>query len=214
MRTFPAGLNRTVLFVVGLMLLIGGLWALWPWLGRTVEVATPSWAGGITADPEARIAEGAPDLLELAWSPAVVIGLGIVLAVLGIAWLLRQLPRSGRAGTLRFTDDPAAGATTMDPKVLESAVADAAEALPRVSSARAVLRGSAGAPNLLLHIEADPAARLGELTEALETGVAADAARSLGRPLEHLAIHYSVARNASGVRTGLQPAAGTAPRSS
>ncbi|MCO1337816.1 hypothetical protein BJH93_02760 [Kocuria polaris] len=200
-----------MLFVLGLALLVGGLWALWPWVGRTLDVTTPSWAAGITADPEATIAAAAPDLLELAWSPAVVMGMGIVLVALGIAWLLRQIPRSGRAGTLRFTDNPASGATTMDPKVLESAVAAAAEALPRVSSARAVLRGSAGAPNLLLHVEADPAAHLGDLTRALEEGVGADAALSLGRPLEHLAIHYAVARKGSGVRTGVQPTAGMAP---
>lgn len=207
MRTFPAALNRTLLLLLGLALLIGGAWCLWPWAGETLNLATPAWAATVAPAPGAVIAPGATEALELAWMPAAVIAAGVVLVLLGLLWLLRQIPRSGRAGTLRFSGNPAAGTTRMDPKVLESAVADAAEALPRVASARAVLRGSAGSPDLLLHVEADPGADLGELTAALAANVTDDVALCLGTPLEHLAIHYSVARKTSGVRTGTQPAA-------
>lgn len=202
MRKYPAVLNRTALLVIGVVLVFGGLWALWPWAGRTMGWTTPEWAAGLTADAETAIAPGATDALEQPWLPAAAIAAGAILLLLGVGWLLRQLPRTGRAGTLRFTEDTSTGTTTMEPRVLEAAAADAAGALPQVRSAHAVLRGSAGAPDLLLYVEAEPSANLGELTRTLEAGVAADVALSLGRPLEHLAIEYSVARDASPVLAG------------
>ncbi|MFB0835980.1 Asp23/Gls24 family envelope stress response protein [Arthrobacter halodurans] len=194
MRTFPAALNRTLLIAMGLVLLAGGLWAVWPWAQATAGWTTPAGATGLVADPEAGVAPGAAGALEQPWLPAAVIGAGVVLVFLGLAWLGRQVPRTGRAGPLRFTEDPGAGSTTMEPKVLEAAASDAAAALPGVDAARAVLRGSIGAPVLVLHVHAEPNTRLADLTEKLTAGVASDVVRCLGTPLRHLAIEYSVAK--------------------
>lgn len=192
MRSLPGTLNRTLLIIIGFVLLLGGLWLLWPWLKTTLDLSAPSGVSGILADPAAAMAPGAAGVLEQSWLPAAMIVVGMIVLLLGLAWLGRQIPRSGRAETLRFTSDPGAGSTTMDPKVLESAVAQAAAALPQVAAAKALLRGSVGAPDLLLQVHAEPATHLPGLTKTLTEQIAADVALCLGHPLEHLAIEYSV----------------------
>lgn len=189
MSFLPAKLNRTLLIIIGFVMLVGGLWLIWPWFQTTLGL---TGASGLLVDPEAAMAPGAPDVLEQSWMPAALIVVGMIVLLLGLAWLGRQIPRSRRAETLRFTADPGEGSTTMDPKVLESAVSEAAAALPQVAAAKAMLRGSAGAPDLLLQVHAEPAANLPELTATLTEQIAADVVLCLGNPLEHLAIEYSV----------------------
>lgn len=195
MRTYPTALNRTLLIIIGCVLLVGGLWIVWPWLAATTGWSTPSGASGLLAQPGASVAPGATGLLEQQWLPATLIAVGAIILLLGLAWLGRQVPRTQRAETLRFTADPGAGSTTLDPKVLESAAANAAVALPQVAAAKAVLRGSAEAPDLMLHVHTEPSTSLPELTATLTAGVAADVVQCLGRPLQHLAIEYSVAKS-------------------
>lgn len=195
MRSFPATLNRTLLIIIGFVMLAGGLWLIWPWFQTTVGLRVPEGASGLLADPSADLAPGATDVLEQSWMPAALIVVGMIVLLLGLAWLGRQVPRSRRAETLRFTADPGAGTTTLDPKVLESAVSQAAAALPQVAAAKAMLRGSVGAPDLLLQVHAEPAVHLPHLTATLTEQIAADVVLCLGHPLEHFAIEYSVEKS-------------------
>jgi hypothetical protein len=117
---------------------------------------------------------------------------GIVLAVLGLLWLIAQLPRKNEAAPYRFDTDAGAGVTTCAPRVLCGAVESAAGEIADVNSAAAVLRGSGSAPELTLKLTVSDQADLSRVLDDVTRRVAADLARSLGTPLALLAVSLDV----------------------
>jgi hypothetical protein len=117
---------------------------------------------------------------------------GVVLAVLGLLWLIAQLPRKNEAAPYRFDSDAGAGVTTCPPRVLCGAVQTAAAEIDDVNSAAAVLRGSGNAPELTLKLMISDQADVGQVMDEVRRRVATDLSRSLGTPLALLAVSLDV----------------------
>lgn len=125
----------------------------------------------------------------------VIIGVsGLLLAVLVIAWLVAQLPRSERAEPYRISDDPAAGLTTVSARVLSDAVTDDVLSLPGVESADVVVRGAVDAPELVMSVSARTDADLTGLLAELRSGVPERFGRAVDTPVRHVGVRLDLLR--------------------
>ncbi|PQZ95053.1 hypothetical protein CQ018_06930 [Arthrobacter sp. MYb227] len=195
MRHSEGTWNRVALALWGLGLLAAASWVLWPALvgllwNEDAANTTRYWG----ADGARRVLDFPGGIAFADWFAAAVIVLGLLLLVLAVSWLIRQLPRTPRAGTLKLEDDVANGTTTMQPSVLEGALKHMAEDDPAVQSAQVALHGSANFPGLLLRITAEPWARLPDLSRSLSERLQQALELSLGVEAEDTAIEFSVAR--------------------
>ena len=195
MRHSEGTRNRVALALWALVLLAAASWVLWPALARLLwneDAANTTRYWG--ADGTGRVLDLPGEIAFADWFAAAVIALGLLLLVLAVSWLIRQLPRTPRAGTLKLEDDVTHGTTTMQPSVLEGALKRMAEENPAVQSAQVALHGSANFPGLLLRITAEPWARLPELSRSLSERLRQALELSLGVNAEEIAIEFSVAR--------------------
>lgn len=142
MREHAGAANRTWLIILGILFLAAGVLA--------VLIATGALSGlAAASDP---ILADAAELLageSAAWA---VLLAGVVLGILGLWWLLAQIPRSKKAGTFRLQEDPARGITVCDPGVLAAAVSNETEQLPGVVSSSVRLRGTADEPDVAMKV--------------------------------------------------------------
>lgn len=187
MRQFATGLNRTWLGILGLALLLFGLASVAIGTGVAARLLT---SGGLNSG----------DHLLGAWvrdvfaNTAAVIGVGVlagIVVVLGLAWLLAQIPRTNAATPLRFHDE-ADGLTTCSPAVLTDALCADVRTLPGVSDADAVLRGTADRPELTLRLNADERTDIPALLHQVQDGPAANLRTALGVPLSLLAVQVDI----------------------
>jgi hypothetical protein len=139
----PARLNRSLLTLIGLILLLAGAYAALRGLG----VLTPL-LGQSPQDPLLPPGVSAPG-----WLPAAAIALGVIVALLCLGWLLAQTrARAHRPGTWRFTDAAEQGSTAMASTAAAHAVAAEIETYTGVHTARAVLTGDRAHPQLHLNL--------------------------------------------------------------
>lgn len=193
MRHHASGLNRAWLFVVGLLLvlvgaagLVIGTGLLAP-IGRSVGLAlTRPEAGSKIAGQATASAFGSTAVVVL------VVAVGVVLALLGVLWLVAQVPRTREARPLRLEDDPHRGLTRLDPGVLTDALTSQVEALAGVQSASAVLRGDARNPDLTLKVTAGERTDLRRLLEAIEAGPVRDLGVALDTQVRRLGVQLEV----------------------
>ncbi|QXJ21691.1 alkaline shock response membrane anchor protein AmaP [Actinomadura graeca] len=138
----PAHLNRTGLILFGLLLALPGAAALARGLGAFGDRRASS---AVLSD---RVRDYAGDH---SWFWPAVTAAAVVLALLGLAWLLAQA-RSSRLHALRLEPEPREGGTRLPAK----AVTDALEAeigdYPGVRNVRARLLGTSGRPRLRLNV--------------------------------------------------------------
>ena len=147
----PARINRTGLLLLGVVLIAAG----GAGFARGLGVFGNARASAPVLTGEARRFADAHG-----WFWPVVAAAAVVLALLGLAWLLAQL-RSGRLGGLALEPDPGAGRTLVEAKAIAGALeADIGE-YPGVSKTRVRLIGSSKGAELHLNIaygqDADPA---------------------------------------------------------
>jgi hypothetical protein len=194
MRRTAARLNRSWLAVIGLVLLIAGLVGLgvqlqlWQQLLPGLAVTWPSPGNPLLGDA---------GWLDAAWFPAVAAALGVVLALLGVLWLVAQVPRRDAAKPFRLHDSAADGLTRCAPGVVTDAVEAQVEAVPGVRSASAVLRGSATNPDLTVRVAVSDDADLVRLLTTLDTDVASDVGTALDTRLARLGVVVDVDRGSS-----------------
>ncbi|HET9648324.1 MAG TPA: hypothetical protein VFP34_08845 [Microlunatus sp.] len=192
MRQFAGRLNRVWLTVIGIVLTLTGVLTASIGLGLLGRVVSPS-AGITVPETSDRIfGPGTAGLFEQPGAIAAVAVVGLVLGLLGLAWLLSQLPRSNAAKAFRLQDDAVRGLTVCHPDVLTAAVEDDAETLPGVTKAQAVIRGTAGAPELTLKITANDRSDIAQLLLALQSETAGHLAIALETPLRHLAAQIDI----------------------
>jgi hypothetical protein len=192
MRRTAARLNRSWLAVVGVLLLLAGA------VGIGVQLQL--WERllpGATWPPAGAPLLGEAAWLDAAWLPAVVVAAGLVLALLGVLWLLAQVPRRDAAKPFRLHDSAADGLTRLDPDVLTDVVTQQLRAMPGVSSASAVLRGSAASPDLTVRVTVADDVDLPRLLSEVDGRVASDVATALDTPLARLGVLVDVDRSAS-----------------
>ncbi|MCP9622102.1 alkaline shock response membrane anchor protein AmaP [Nocardia otitidiscaviarum] len=166
----PARLNRSLIALVGVLLLAAGGYLI---------AAQRGWVGWV--DRSQPLTPGAAE--PPTWVFYAVIAGAAVLALLCLRWLSVQLFRLPSAVTWQLAEAKSAGRTTLSSATAARAVAADIESFDTVASAAAWLSGPGRAPELHLVVTATPEADLTELRrrilgeavarlrEALEVGV-------------------------------------------
>ena len=195
MRQLAGGLNRGWLAAIGIVLLIvgvAGTLATTGVLGQLLAAAGVRWSGPVGGSTV--VDDGAAGLLAQPVAVVAVAVLGVILGVLGLAWLLAQIPRTNAAQPYRLHDDAVTGLTVCPPDVLATAVADDIKSYAGVNAASAVLRGTSAAPELTVSVSADDRTDLRSLLTAIRTQAAADLSTALDAPLAHLGVQLDIDR--------------------
>lgn len=161
----PARLNRTLLTLIGLVLLSAGAFGLATRFLRLLDPATPLVPG--TAEPPA-------------WGYWVTAAVAAVLGLLTLRWLAAQLARRPRTHTWRFDTDPAHGRTELHADTAIAPFTDEVRALPHVHRARSTLAGTRDNPALALVVTTEPDADLAALRKAITAGALPRLVHALG----------------------------------
>lgn len=193
MRQTAGTLNRIWLAVIGLILLLAGLVATAIAIGVATRLLTAVGAGVSGPQPNSPVVgPSVGPLFGATWMIVLVGIIGLILAILGLVWLLAQVPRVNAARAFRLQDDVDRGLTIVQTSVLAGAVEDEVEALPGGSGTVAVLRGTARQPELTLKVTANDRTDLPALLNRIETEVAAHLAAALDTPVHRLAVQLDV----------------------
>jgi hypothetical protein len=187
MRQFATGLNRTWVALIGLVLLLLGL--------ASVAVGTGLLSGTVGGGPtsgDVLLGQWAADLS--ANTPALIGGglAALLVGLLGLGWLLAQVPRTNAASVYRLEDDAATGLTTCSPAVLTEAFSSDLQTVPGVTAAEAVLRGTARDPELTVRLTANDRTDIPTLLVALQAGPVANLAIAMEAPLARLAVQIDI----------------------
>lgn len=193
MRQTAARLNRAWLTVIGLLLLLASLAGLLIGTGLLTRLGR---SAGLTVNrpaPSNRpFGSGTAAAFGLPWVAGLVALVGVVLALLALAWLVAQIPRTNQAKPFRLHDDAQDGLTRCDPNVLTKAVEAQITALPDVNHASAVLRGTVQQPDLTVRVTASDRADLPQLLDTLQTRIAADVGDALDTQLKRLGVQVEI----------------------
>lgn len=192
MRVFSSGLNRTWLAIIGLVVLLAGALATLVATGLLTKILSGSARTSVPASGDRVLQGGAADFFA---NQGVIIAtavLGVVLALLGLAWLVAQVPHTRAAATLRLRDDALMGLTSTRSEVLSDVVVADLETLPDVNSATAVLRGSASHPQLTVKLTASDRVDVRSLLQSVQAGPVRRLAQALDTTVEHLGIQVDV----------------------
>lgn len=189
MRTVSAARNRTLLLILGLLLLAEGI-------GLTLLAtgAAAALGGGASGLPGPTATVGS--LLGPAGQYLFAIGVAVtVLAVLfGLWWLLHQIPGKPRTTTYRLAGDPENGSVEVDPGVLARAVQDQLDAVPGIEKASVSLLGSARQPEAVVNVTIGPTVPVDWALERVYGEALRDLRTALETPLTHVALQLDAAR--------------------
>lgn len=163
------GVNRTLLTLLGLLLLAAG------GLGLAYS------AGAFGAGEHPFVPQGLRDLArDQGWFWWAVAGGCVLLALLGLWWLLAQL-RTDRVGPLDLTTDERDGLTSLHADALTDAVEEETEQLRGVIGASARLRDRRGR-RLVLQVDLAEYADIAEVRAGVEDRVVAHARQAIDDP--------------------------------
>lgn len=195
MRQLAGGLNRGWLAVIGVLLLLAGVAGALATTGALGQLLAQAGTGQNGPAAGSPVVDGAVgNLLTQPVAVVAVAVVGVILGVLGLAWLLAQIPRTNAAQPYRLHDDAVSGLTVCPPDVLATAVADDIKSYAGVNGASAVLRGTSGAPELTVEVSADDRTDLRSLLTAIRTDAAANLSTALDTPLAHLGVQLDIDR--------------------
>ncbi|HEX2315903.1 MAG TPA: alkaline shock response membrane anchor protein AmaP [Thermomonospora sp.] len=171
MNRRAAGINRFGLTLLGLLLLAGG--------GLALARSLGAFGDGPARDPlltdRLRALPGDNGWL---W-PAVAAG-AVVLALLGLAWLLAQ-GRSERLADLSLERNRAEGDTRVSSDAVTSAIEHEIDSFPGVERTRARLLGTREHPRLVLNVAYGARADLGALRRFVANSAVARLREALDR---------------------------------
>ena len=193
MRTVPASRNRTVLLLLGLLLLIGGV------LLGLVATGTAATIPGLDRwAPDSTATLGS--LLGPAGQYLLIIGITttVIAAIFALWWLLHQIPTKTPTTAYRLNEDADHGTVSLEPSVLARAVEEQLEALPGVTGAHAEMAGSAHHPQLLATLTLAPRTDVHGVLGQVYTTVIADLEACLETRLEHVGLEIDATREAAG----------------
>ena len=193
MRQHAAGLNRAWLVVIGVLLVLAGAAGLLVSTGQLAPLGQQAGLDLSRPATDAKVAGSATaSALGTGWVVVLVAVVGVVLALLGLAWLAAQVPRTNAAKPLRLDDEAEHGLTRCAPDVLTDAVEAQIEALPGVQSAAAVLRGDAQNPDLTVKVTAGERADIPRLLEQIEFGPVRDLGTALDTVVRRLGVQLEI----------------------
>ncbi|MET4136686.1 hypothetical protein [Pseudarthrobacter sp. PvP090] len=186
MRQNAGTLNRTWLAILGILVLAAGTALLLQASGTLHALlnTAPAWQSVVTGDLHAFLAP--PGVA------AVVLIIGLIIGVLGLLWIIAQIPRRNSAGAYRLHDDGSRGFTLCDPSVLAAAVEKQINTLPGVVTSAALLRGSANAPDLTLKVTVNDRADVRDVIHRIQTTTLPELSSALGAPLQSSRLQIDV----------------------
>ena len=168
--------NRTRLAIVGI---IGLLVVAWFMLVR-FNVAS-SW-GWRQPKPDAPIID-VPKVWRTDYASWALLIIGVLAAVIGLIWLLRQFSSSNRARTYGISHETDHGSTVLSTDALGRAIEEQIEEFPGVSSASVKFFGARVAPEMMVQIDIDDRTDVRKLVDRLESEVARDVETTLDTKL-------------------------------
>lgn len=193
MRQTAARLNRAWLTILGVLLLLAGLAVLLIGTGLLAPAARAAGLGLSRPTPANHLFGAAGTAaFALTWVVLVTAVGGVVVGLLGLAWLIAQIPRTNQAKPFRLHDDAQTGLTRCESSVLSDAVEEQLKALPGVQNASAVLRGTSTAPDLTVKVTASDRTDLSRLLSSIQNDVAGDLAGALDTKLRRLGVQLEV----------------------
>ncbi len=179
----PDAVNRTVLFIIGLLLAAAATLGLVAGSGRL--------AGARPDDPVVAVGWAAYTR-EHAWVWWAMAAIALFLAWIGLRWLLAQL-QTDRVSRMDLTGDTSDGLTVVHAGAIADAVQAQAARVPGVARTSASLHGPA--PHQLhLVVDLTDRADLAQVRDAMATGVANDARAALGQPQLPVDLHLRLGR--------------------
>ncbi len=185
--------NRIGLLVVGVLGLSAGMATVWLGISR-LNHRVADWTG--LQLPAAGVTVFAPDAVEAALASAGVASLigfgGLLLGLLGLTWLLYQLPRINRQPDFQLHDDARTGLIRCGARVISRALEERIEQLPGVTGAAVTVGGTAAHPRVAVNLGVDQRSELPGVTQAVIDRVAADLATTLETRIDHLAVRVQV----------------------
>lgn len=190
----PGRVNRFWLIVLGLLLLLAGLAGLGIGTGL-LQPLLDRVAAGVQLPDRADPVFGGFDFTQFTrpGPQTIMVGvIGALIVLIGLAWIIRQLPRRPRISDYRLHDDARTGLVTVHPKVIAEALADRVGELPGVIAAVVRLSGTADQPAVRMTITADARADLPEVVRSARDRVAEDLAISLEARLSRCAIQLDI----------------------
>ncbi len=195
MRQTAARLNRTWLTVLGILLLLSGFAVVA--IGTGLLQSAARAAGLRVTGPDATnrlFGAEAATAFTLPWVVVLTALVGVVVALIGLAWLIAQIPRSNQAKPFRLHDTAETGLTRCAPSVLTDAVEAQIKTLAGVQAASAVLRGTASQPDLTVKVTASDRTDIARLLETVQNRVAADFGGALDTQLRRLGVQVEIVR--------------------
>lgn len=173
--------------MVGMIALAAALWFI------AVRFRLAGWGRVRQPGPSSPVVS-----VPVSWSGPVgswiLLGGGVVLALIGLWWLGRQVPRGQRIKRYGIRSDDS-GRVEVSTEALAGAVADEVSSLAGVAEARVRFFGALAEPEMLLQIDVEDRADVSQLLDLLETEVLPDLQRCLGAELNHVGVQ---------IRTGFQ----------
>lgn len=159
----PAGLNRTLLTLAGVILVLGGAYVLTRGLGLIPAI------GPVPAqDPAAALLPAGTSVQP--WVPYAVIAAAVVIGALCLLWLVAQTGRRReRSQTWRLGGDPGRGTTLLNTDAAAAAFADEVEAYPGVQRASAAITGARSQPLLHLTLTTESDTQVSDLRTRIHT---------------------------------------------
>lgn len=185
MRQTAGVLNRTWLAILGIIALLAGAAVLLA-LGGQLNALTGVRLSGPVITTDVRAMFAAP------LAAAVVLAAGLLLGILGLLWIIAQIPRKNPAPPYRLHQDPATGFTTCDPAVVAAAVEQQINGLPGVISSSAVLRGTSTAPELTAKVTIDNRADVQDVIAGIQTTVLPDLSTALETRLSRVGLQLEL----------------------
>jgi hypothetical protein len=186
MRQTAGTLNRIWLAVLGILVLTVGTALLLQSNGtlRALLNTARFWESVVTGDLHAFFAQP--------WVAATLLIVGVIIAVLGLLWIIAQIPRKNTAGAYRLHDDGSQGFTLCDPSVLAAAVENQINTLPGVISSAVLLRGTARAPDLSLRVTVNDRADVQNLIHRIQTSTLPELSYALEAPLQRCRLQIDI----------------------
>ncbi len=178
--------NRTMLLLLGLILLVGGVAAL---LTNQGVFSKPLADKALFDNAISRyIGDNGTWLWPLF---AVVCA---VVALLCLRWIVALLTSTDRAGDMTLPGDKAAGRTTVKGSAFTTALVTELETYRGVDSAHARLVGDDNTPDLVVGVTAMGSVDIGTLRRRVETEALAHARQALDRPDLPIRLDLDVSR--------------------
>lgn len=186
MKRSVGTLNRIWLGILGFLLLIAG---------SILLLQAGGMLQGMLNMPPAQAPVIAADLhsvLEQSWVQAALLIIGVIVGVLGLLWLMAQIPRAHRAAAYRFHTEESDGRTLCDPTVLARAVEEHVNTIPGVVSSAAMLHGTSQNPEVTLKATLNDRANIQEFLLDLQTKVLPSLATALEAPVNNSRVQIDI----------------------